>query len=96
MQDSFCDFNLVSWYKCNVYFYVHKGRKEFVTVSLLLTSATDSLLMRVQVSGAMEFSSLEGRGGWSKSTLVVGGRVEEKASSVIYNTTGHIAYSITL
>lgn len=52
MQDSFFDFNLVSWYKCDVHFYVHKGRKEFVTVSLLLTSALDSLLMRVQVGSA--------------------------------------------
>lgn len=64
MQDSFFDFNLVSWYKCDVRFYVHKGRKEFVTVSLLLTSALDSLLMRVQVGSArvVEWSS----GGWVK------------------------------
>jgi hypothetical protein len=62
MQDSFFDFNLVSWYKCDVHFYVHKGRKEFVTVSFLLTSALDSLLMRVQVGSArVEGQRVEGK-----------------------------------
>jgi hypothetical protein len=90
MQDSFFDFNLVSWYKCDVHFYVHKGRKEFVPVSLLLTSALDSLLMRVQVGSARVEAGSKGGGQGGQW------RVEEKASSVIYNTTGHIAYSITL
>jgi hypothetical protein len=82
MQDSFFDFNLVSWYKCDVHFYVHKGRKEFVTVSLLLTSALDSLLMRVQVGSARVVSGGSKGGGQGGQW-----RVEEKASSVIYNTT---------
>jgi hypothetical protein len=65
---------LVSWYKCNVYFCVQKGRKEFVTVSL-----TDVSIGQFTYEGSGWWS--EG-GQWSVDSGQW--RVEEKASSVIY------------
>jgi hypothetical protein len=67
MEDSFCDFNLVSWYKCNVYFCVQKGRKEFVTVSL-----TDVSIGQF---------TYEGSGWWSEGgqwTVVSSGGLKRK------------------